>query len=48
MLYVLNRHRNLMADPHDAVDNLRETRRQTHLQVTGLIDNAHLKDEDGP
>lgn len=45
VLYVLNRHRNLMADPHDAVDNLREIEAATHLQVTGLIDNAHLKDE---
>lgn len=45
VLYVLNRHRNLMADPHDAVENLREIEVATHLQATGLIDNAHLKDE---
>lgn len=45
VLYVLNRHRNLMADPHDAVENLREIEAATCLEATGLIDNAHLKDE---
>lgn len=45
MLYVLNRHRNLMADPVEAVQNLREIEAATHLHVTGLVDNAHLKDE---
>ena len=45
MLYVLNRHRNLMADPVEAVQNLREIEAATHLHATGLVDNAHLKDE---
>ncbi len=48
MLYVLNRHRNLMADPVEAVQNLREIEAATHLHATGLVDNAHLKDETGP
>ena len=45
MLYVLNRHRNLMTDPAEAVQNLREIEAATHLHATGLVDNAHLKDE---
>lgn len=45
MLYVLNRHRNLMADPAEAVGNLREIEAATRLSATGLVDNAHMKDE---
>ena len=45
MLYVLNRHRNLMADPADALENMREIEAATHLAATGLVDNAHLKNE---
>lgn len=44
MLYVLNRHRNLMVDPREAVENMREIETATRLQVTALVDNAHLKD----
>lgn len=45
MLYVLNRHRNLMADSAEALGNLREIEAATRLQATGLVDNAHLKAE---
>ena len=45
LLYVLNRHRNLMANPTEALENLREIEAATHLHATGLIDNAHLKGE---
>ncbi|MEI3377708.1 MAG: hypothetical protein V8R08_07800 [Coriobacteriales bacterium] len=45
MLYVLNRHRNLMADPDEAVENLREIEAATRLRATALVDNAHLKGE---
>ena len=45
LLYILNRHRNLMADPADAVENLREIESATHLQATALVDNAHMKYE---
>lgn len=44
MLYVLNRHRNLMATPGDAVENLHEIERATRFAATGLVDNAHLKE----
>ena len=43
MLAVLNRFRNLVQDPVDAVENLEEIQAASHLQVTALIDNAHLK-----
>lgn len=45
MLYVLNRHRKLMADPAETVENMREIEAATHLVATGLVDNAHLKFE---
>ena len=34
-----------MADPAEAVQNLREIEAATHLHATGLVDNAHLKNE---
>jgi hypothetical protein len=43
LLYVLNRHRNLMQDPADAIENLREIEAVTHLHATALVDNAHMK-----
>ena len=43
LFYVLNRHRNLMQDPRDAVENLREIESATRLQATALVDNAHMK-----
>lgn len=45
MLYVLNRHRNLMLDPADAIENLREIEAVTRLRATALVDNSHLKQE---
>ena len=44
VLYVANRYRNLVADPHDAVQNLREIEAASHLSVTDLVNNSHLKD----
>lgn len=43
MLYVANRFRNLVADPRDALENMREIEAASHLQVTALASNAHLK-----
>lgn len=44
LLYVINRHRNLMQDPADAVENLREIEMTTHLKATAIVDNAHMKE----
>lgn len=44
LLYVLNRHRNLMAGPKEAIENLREIEAATRLRATSLVDNAHLKE----
>ena len=44
MLYVANRFRNLVADPADALANLREIEVASHLQVTAVANNSHLKD----
>lgn len=43
MLYVINRHRNLMQDPADMLENLREIEAASHLKATALVDNAHMK-----
>ena len=48
MLVVLNRYRNLVQDPADAVENLREIELASHLRTTGLISNAHMKTETTP
>ena len=48
MLCVLNRYRNLVQDPQDALDNLREIETASHLRATGLISNAHMKAETQP
>lgn len=48
MLIVLNRYRNLVQDPKDAVENLREIEEASHLRATGLISNAHMKGETSP
>ena len=45
MLIVLNRYRNLVQDPVDAIENLREIEEASHLRATGLISNAHMKSE---
>lgn len=43
MLYVFNRHRNLVHDPHEAYGILQEIESSTRLHATALIDNSHLK-----
>ena len=45
MLYVANRFRNLVSDPVDALENLREIEAASHLHVTALANNTHLKGE---
>lgn len=45
MLYVANRNRNLVQEPADAVDNLREIEAACHLRTTAMVSNAHLKAE---
>lgn len=44
LLYVINRHRNLMQDPQDAIENLREIEAATRLSATAIVDNAHMKE----
>jgi len=44
MLYVANRFRNLVQDPYDALENLREIEAASHLEVTAIVNNSHLKD----
>ena len=44
MLYVANRFRNLVQDPQDALENLREIELASHLKVTAIVNNSHLKD----
>lgn len=48
VIYVLNRFRNLVQDPPDAVQNLREVEFACHLQTTALANNSHLKAETTP
>ena len=48
MICVLNRYRNLVQDPEDALENLREIEEASHLKATGLISNAHMKAETAP
>jgi len=43
MLGVLNRFRNLVQEPADAVENLREIEAACRLRATALVSNAHLK-----
>lgn len=45
MLYVANRFRNLVADPHDVLENLREIEQASHLRATVIVNNSHLQDE---
>ena len=45
MWYVLNFLRNLTKEPQDTVKIMREIEAASHLSVTGLVDNAHLKQE---
>ena len=43
MLYVANRFRNLVQDPADALENLREIEAASHLRSTAIVNNSHLK-----
>ena len=43
VLYVANRFRNLVQDTDDAVQNLREVETAARLNVTGIVNNSHLK-----
>ena len=43
MYYVANRYRNLVQDPSDALENLREIEEASRLKVTALVNNSHLK-----
>ena len=43
MLYVANRFRNLVQDPADALQNLREIEVASRLRATALVNNSHLK-----
>ena len=45
LLYVVNPYRNLTQDPLDALDILREVEHASHLRVTGIVGNGHLKAE---
>ena len=45
MICVLNRYRNLVQAPEDAVENLREIEVASRLKATALVSNAHLKAE---
>jgi len=48
MLYVANRFRNLVQDPADALENLREIEFASHLRATAIVNNSHLKDATTP
>lgn len=45
MLYVANRFRNLVQDPADALENLREIEAASRLKATAIVNNSHLKDD---
>lgn len=43
LLYVANRFRNLVQDPRDALENLREIEAAARLNATAIANNSHLK-----
>ena len=43
MLAVMNRFRNLVQEPADAAENLREIETAARLKATAVVDNSHLK-----
>lgn len=43
VLYVANRFRNMVQDYDDALVNLHEIEAASHLRVTALVNNSHLK-----
>lgn len=48
LFYVINKYRNLTAEPEEAVAVLQEIERVSRLKASGLISNAHLKAETTP
>lgn len=42
-LLIANAYRNLVQDPHDALENMREIEMASHLDVTAIVGNSHLK-----
>lgn len=48
MLYVANRFRNLVQEPSDALENLREIETASHLMATAIVNNSHLKQDTKP
>ena len=40
---VANAYRNLVQEPEDALENLREIEAASHLEITALVGNSHLK-----
>ena len=48
MFYVINKYRNLTAEPEEAAEVLKEVERVSRLKVNGLVNNAHLKSETTP
>ena len=45
MFYVINKYRNLTAEPEEAAKVLQEIERVSRLKASGIISNAHLKAE---
>ncbi len=45
VIYLLNRFRNLVQDPQDAIENMREVEFAARMPVTALANNSHLKGE---
>ena len=43
-----NAFRSLVQDPADALENLREIEAASHLEVTALVNNSHLKNATTP
>lgn len=44
LLYVINKHRNLIAEPEDAVHILREIEEVARVKATAIVNNSHLKE----
>ena len=42
-LLVANAYRNLVQDPRDALENLREIETASHLNISAIVGNSHLK-----
>ena len=44
MLYVVNKYRNLTQDVESALEVMAEIQIKSHLSVTGVVNNSHLRD----